>query len=353
MLRGEIGEFTVAEILQMIGLQEKTGMLRIRSRGRSATIFFESGKVVSTRDRRLITKDPFLDYLEQKQVLQPDQSNRVMEIKQSSGGDIVEILNELNLIDKKQLADHLTNYSTETLEAIIKWETGSFEFIPVSDSIPEKKLIKPIRIEPILMEALRRRDEVEEIRRFLPPMDSKIRIAVKEIDELPLEKDERKLLDLVNGERSIEEIVELNQAPEVETLDMLEKFFALGIIAISEEASIQTPQKQTDSRLTYMVALALVVISLIIRSLASGPSQSQFLGNLQAITQFVEDRESENLYSAIECYRYIHGEYPPNLDALVGAGLLSPDGIRNHKGTQYRYDLRHNQNSHRIENQTH
>jgi hypothetical protein len=35
-MKGEIGVFSVAEILQMIGMQEKTGVLRIKSRGKSA-----------------------------------------------------------------------------------------------------------------------------------------------------------------------------------------------------------------------------------------------------------------------------------------------------------------------------
>ena len=339
MLKGEIGEFTIAEILQMIGLQEKTGMLRIRSRGRSATIFFEAGKLISTRDRRLITKDPFLEYLEQKQVLRPDQTNRIMEIKQSVGGDAIEVLQDLNLIDKSKLAELLTEYSIETLETIIKWETGSFEFIPVNDSIPEKKLIKPIRIEPILMEALRRRDEVEEIKRFLPPPDSKLKIAVPDIDELPLEKEEKRLLDLINGERTIEDIVELNQAHEVETLDILEKLFALGIIAISEERTATASAKEVDQKLTYIVAGLLIGFSLIIRIVAGGIGQSQFSTMMEAISRFTDEREIENIHMAIECYRQIHKGYPSGLDEIVREKLLDRNAICNARGTQYRYRL--------------
>ncbi|MGQ9602849.1 MAG: DUF4388 domain-containing protein [bacterium] len=350
MLRGEIGEFTIAEILQMIGLQEKTGMLRIRSRGKLATIFFEAGKLISTRDRRLITKDPFLEYLEQKQIVRPDQANKIMEIKQSSGGDTLEILDYLNLIDRNKLAGLLKEYSIETLETIIKWESGSFEFVPVNDSLPEKKLIKPIPIEPLLMEALRRRDEVEEIKRFLPPADSRLKIAVREIEELPLENEERTVLDLINGERTIEEIVELNQPHEVETLDILEKLFALGIIAISEEKPSQVTTKEVDPRITYLVAGMIIAISLIIRIIAVEVGQSQFSTMAETISRFVDDREIENIRFAIECYQYIHRSYPTNLGDLVREKLVSGDGISNFNGSQYRYILLDNQSGYIIEN---
>ena len=165
-MKGEIGTFNTAEILQFIASQQKTGVLHLRSKGRSAVLFFEGGKIISARDRRQGIRDPFVFFLLENGALGPQAVNKVLEIKERTGGDTVEILLRENLIEESVLSDMLSKYALRILDDITKWESGTYEFIGSTDGMPDKRIIKPVRLEPILMEALRRRDEVEELRRF-------------------------------------------------------------------------------------------------------------------------------------------------------------------------------------------
>ena len=167
-MRGELETFSSAEILQLIGMQEKTGVLRIRSKGKSAVLFFDGGKVVSARDRRQGSKDPFLFYLQENGAIGIESLNRLIEIRGNEGGDLLEILLRENIVEDKKLASLLAQYARETLENVVKWETGTFEFTASADGLPETSIMKPLRLEAILMEALRRKDEVEEIRGSYP-----------------------------------------------------------------------------------------------------------------------------------------------------------------------------------------
>lgn len=340
-MKGDIGIFSVAEILQMIGMQEKTGVLTVKSKGKSAILLFESGKVVSARDRRQGAKDKFLFYLEEKGVIDPHELQKVAEARQNDGGDLVEILLNEKIISETELAKMLSQYASDTLETVVKWETGTFEFAAGANSLPEKSLVKPLRLEPILMEALRRKDEVEEIRRFLPSYDTRIRLSVSNAAELPLEEQDSTVLGLVNGKRTIDEIVDESDADEIETLDILERLFALGIVAIAEQEEQKSghpPVVPVFRSLILSAVAVLVAVTLRFTWLAPKSPEDLPLNRLRSsIEQFIDGREIQNLHFALEAHKAIVGTYPARLDELVTAGLITADQARNGHGDDYSY----------------
>ena len=61
-LEGRLSEFTLEEILQLIALQQKTGVLTVEA-SYPMVLYFESGELVSYRDRRGSSPDPLKTYL--------------------------------------------------------------------------------------------------------------------------------------------------------------------------------------------------------------------------------------------------------------------------------------------------
>jgi hypothetical protein len=200
-----------------------------------------------------------------------------------------------------------------------------------------------MRLEPILMEAVRRKDEVEEISRFLPSFDTKLKVAEPDISQLPLEDDELAVLRLVDGKRSIEQTLEDSEREELETLDVLEKLFALGIVSIAED----TPAGRSESVVfrsakSIGIALAIVALAMLARLTVLAPSTSSettYGSFMTSVSQFVEEREIENLHFAIEAYRLNYGIYPNRLDDLVTRGFVSKEMIRDRFGVVYSYNL--------------
>ena len=62
-LQGSLEDFSLAEILQLIALQKKSGVLRLTSPEASGVLFFERGVIVSVTDRREKKSDPLLEHL--------------------------------------------------------------------------------------------------------------------------------------------------------------------------------------------------------------------------------------------------------------------------------------------------
>jgi DNA-binding Lrp family transcriptional regulator len=339
-MKGELGTFSVAEILQLIGMQEKSGLLRVGSKGKSAVLFFEAGKVISARDRRQGARDPFLFYLQENGAIGLEELNQVLEAKQKEGGDTVDILLNQGVIDRSRLGDLLSEYARETLETMVKWETGTFEFTVSSDGLPEKAIAKPLRLEPILMEALRRKDEVEEIRRFLPSFDTTIKVVEQSIDDLHFETRDAAILTLVDGRRTIDEILEESAADEVETLDILERLFALGVISIAEAHQQQPIARIISPLRSVVIVAAVVLIGAFLRFTVMAPERSGTIPVIAlrgGIQQFVDSREVDNVRFTLEAYRAVNGTYPLRLQELVSDGMLTERQIRNGRGEVYAY----------------
>ena len=339
-MRGELGTFSVAEILQLIGMQEKSGVLRIRSKGRTAVLFFDSGKIVSARDRRQKIRDPFLLYLHENGELEIQDVNKVLETRKNEGGDLVELLLREKLVDEKKMSELLSRYALQIIANVIKWETGTYEFSVSSDGLPEKALIKPLRLEPILLEALRRKDEVEEIRRFLPGFETRLRMSEPTTKDLPLEDSEIEVAGLVDGRRTIEEIIEESKSDEVETLDTLEKLFALGIVSIAEDTVAAEEPSLLSPLKSIALTVALVIMAIVLRVTILAPGSAKDLPVNQArdtIDHLIEQREVQNLRFALESYKSVNQSYPGRLEDLIAVNMLQESQISDRYGRVYAY----------------
>jgi hypothetical protein len=339
-MRGELGTFSAAEILQLIGSQEKSGVLQVRNKGRTAVIFFDSGKIISARDRRQSASDPFLTYLLENGEISIQDLHKVLEAKKNEGGDAIEIMLRDKIIDENKLGDWLSRYTLQIVTNIVKWEAGTYEFAASCDGMPDKIIGTPLRLEPILMEALRRKDETEEIRRFLPGLDARLEIAEPNYETLPLEQEDLTVLRLVNGDRTLDEIIEESGVDEVETLDILEKLFALGIISIAATTTQTTSTKKISAKKTLVMTGVMIAASVGLRFGLIAPGHTRYAPAVEmrmAVADFVEVREIRNVRLALEAYKTTEGTYPDNLQRLVTARLLTADQIRDRYRRPYPY----------------
>jgi hypothetical protein len=192
------------------------------------------------------------------------------------------------------------------------------------------------------MEALRRKDEVEEIRRFLPSFDTRIKICEPNIEELQLNDDDASVLILVDGKKTIDEILEVSSMDEVETLDTLEKLFALGVVSIVEKQALPGRMMASSPLRSAAVAVGIVIAAIVLRLFVFAPSSpggnSTYALRVSA-ADFVDSREIQNLHFALDAYREVKGTYPRSLGELVSAGLLAEKEIQDRHGNNYSYML--------------
>ena len=162
-LEGNLTAFGLSEILQLIAVQQKTGMLSISNQDRSNVLFFRQGSIISTRDRRRKSKDPLKDYLTRYGILSREDLIRVTRLGAQAKLDMTEIILSEKLLTQEELKLHYRNHIQEEVYEILTWESCSYKFIPGRDIIEGITNLGEFNIEGLLMESMRRIDEFPQI----------------------------------------------------------------------------------------------------------------------------------------------------------------------------------------------
>src|SRR4030066_2294578 len=161
-LQGTLKDFSITEIIQLIGQQLKTGVLKIR-RGKSLVeISFVDGMIVHVYSNYRGEKALIGEILVKAQLITDEQLERVLKVQKEALKYIGEILVELGLLTKEDILKVITPQIYETIYDLFWWEDGAFNFdLKLVESY--KKIPFALSTEQVLLNILRMVDEWWEI----------------------------------------------------------------------------------------------------------------------------------------------------------------------------------------------
>ena len=102
-LQGNLKDFGITEILQLIGQQLKTGVLNIRQGKRVVEIYFVDGMIVHVHSNYRGKKDLIGEIFVKAQLITQEQLERVLRIQKETLKYLGEILVELQLLTKEDV----------------------------------------------------------------------------------------------------------------------------------------------------------------------------------------------------------------------------------------------------------
>src|SRR5438552_3339150 len=106
-LQGNLRDFSATEILQLLGMQQKTGCLLLERASECVLIFVNDGRIVSTRRPGMAPDDPLLKFLLKVHRLSHDQHLGIASIQKESGRDLEDILVNGRYLDSDELSAYL------------------------------------------------------------------------------------------------------------------------------------------------------------------------------------------------------------------------------------------------------
>src|SRR5512139_490089 len=237
-LEGNLSSFGLEEILQLIAVQQKTGMLSVTANEKSTVLFFRDGKIISTRDRRSKTRDPFREYLTRYGVLGREDMVRISQISSQSKLDLLDILTSEKFLDEKALARQWRMHVQETLHDVLTWDQCSYKFISGDEIIAGVKSLGEHIVEPLLMECMRRIDEYPMLREMFPVEGVRIAATGREVDpEAEMFESEKTVLAILKTPRSVRDLVSRAKMPAFDTYDALKLLKEKGLIVLEAEVA--------------------------------------------------------------------------------------------------------------------
>jgi hypothetical protein len=241
-LGGKLEDFSLPEILQLIGLGSKTGKLTVRGEGKPTCIWFRDGSAISAHPG--YRKGKFGDLLVDAGGVKKENIKAALKKQKelTNGGRparIGTILVEMGFLRKEELIAIIENEIFGSVYEILGKELGEFDFVMESDSF-EKDVTAELNTEYVLLEGTRKLDELEYVRKALSDFDSVYEISTDPdfyLTEYTV--NEIKIKILIDGKRSIKEIATETKLDIVEVCKTHVKLLQKGIIKL-----VQTPSEK-------------------------------------------------------------------------------------------------------------
>jgi hypothetical protein len=336
-LQGNLRDFSVTEILQLVGTQKKTGCLSMEWNTERAVVYLQEGRIISTRNPGLQKDDALLAFLRKVHRLSEEQYRGILSIQKESGRDIEDLLLNGRYLDADEMAGYVERQILDDLTRLVRWEDGTYRFDPHSRwNAPP---IVRLSIEGAMIEASRR---VDEQKRFVTIFKDPYQLlGVRDLPDPnePLSEEERELFGLVDGQHTVQEIVDAAPLSEYEAYEALFRMLeAKWIEVVGRRDPGQTPPAPAaataigpDRRSRFSVlreialaaAVALIAVGLRYgsqRVAAASPSLPSH--DVFAVAQM------RDLRFALDLYRRERGTYPTSLDELVEARWVGSDQVR-------------------------
>jgi hypothetical protein len=232
-LSGNLQSFGVPEILQLLALQRKSGILRLDHRsGERQVLFIERGAIVGTRDRRTIGDDPFLNFLKGAGYLTEEQITTVLRIQTETSRDPLYILLSAGMIGRDRLVEALTQHTQQIIDRLLAWTEGTYEFSGDERSIPKMGLKLPLSIEEMLMEGMRRMDELATIKQAVLAPDLYLLQSPDGYDRANLSRELLVVCDMVQRSTTVESLVAASPLGEYSTYEAISALLEAGVLVV-------------------------------------------------------------------------------------------------------------------------
>ncbi len=233
-IKGSLSEANLPDVIQLLSFSLKSGCLSVTDGRNFGNIFIKDGKIIYAT--LLNRKDRLGDALLKKQIIDESMLKQALEEQRIKSKRLGEILVEKGFITRDVLAQELTNQITETIFTMLTWETGYFNF--EADLLPGPgEFLVQLSPQQVLLEGARRIDEWRKIENKLPPFEAVL--AVKpEAKGVPLTKEEEKVLSLIDGTRTIDDILKLSEFDFFETCRIIYGLISAGLVEKPEKTLV-------------------------------------------------------------------------------------------------------------------
>lgn len=359
-LQGTLKDFSITEIIQLIGQQLKTGVLKIRRGKDLVEIHFVDGMIVHIYSNYRGKKDLIGEILVKAQLITEEQLERVLKIQKDTLKYLGEILVGLQLLTKDDVLKVISTQIYETIYELFWWEDGNFNFdLKLVESY--KKIPFALSTEQVLLNILRMVDEWSEIEKkiFSPHLIFKKPLAFEEksVDGFSqsylkekLTSEQELIYNLVDGTRTVQEIIDRSLLGKFNASEIIMDLSEMRLI---EMVGVRTPSLiRKVSMVNFREALAFVYYGafLVFIFLLLIYFKPNFLHHfwdsriervdIEIPMHLVHKTQLDRIKNALEIYYLEKGQYPSRLEDLISTKLLQKSDLFYRKGVSYQYELK-------------
>jgi transcription initiation factor IIE alpha subunit len=375
-LEGNVRDFSISDIFQLIGLQRKTGVLTLRNKDDTVTITFLDGRVVNADSEKYRLESRLGKVLLKRGSITEEKLGQALKIQKETLQRLGYVMVKNGLISNEELKKALTQQILEIVYRIFRWREGEYHFSQETSVEYDRESIIPITSESILMEGAQMLDEwpiierqVKSSAQVFEKTSHRQAVQVSEDEEFDFEEgkgaprphgDEAIKLSqmvhdvyhLVDGQSSLAEIVERSRYNEFQVSKALYELVTRGLAQEKREETerpaaapaaveIAPPPVPMKSAWLPLAFILLVFLGANVfrfknpaNAITSLLTKRNLVDTLQYTSSFLSVRRVDE---AIQTHYLTLGVYPANLQGLVSQGFVAEKELTDPWGHSYLY----------------
>lgn len=250
-LKGNLNEFSLTQLLNLISLANKTGTLVVEGKNEAARVFFREGKLAYAQFGQ--EDNSLIGILRNTNRISAAQYRGIKEHARGlSDKELGLMLINANYFSQQDIFLSLQNYFTGVLNRIFTWMEGLFHF-ESNLTPPDDRIMIKVSLENIILEGTRRLKEWEYLQDEIPSLE----MALKFVDRpgtnlcnINLSKEEWKVISYVNPKNTMRQMAKALHLSDLEIRRIVFGLLQAGLIEIIRPTGGLQPAPESVKLLT-------------------------------------------------------------------------------------------------------
>jgi hypothetical protein len=233
-LRGNLRDFTITQLLNLINLASKTGTLVLDGPTEQAHVSFREGKLAYARIGR--EDSGLATVLHKANKLNENQYRAIAD----RGGQMTDkelglLLINAGYVSQEDILLNLQSYFTDIVRRLFTWVEGIFRFenelLPPDDRINVR-----LDLENIIIEGSRELRELEQLQDEIPSLDMALKFTDRPMKHVNLSVEEWRVVSFINPKNTMKQIARANKMGELEIRRIVYGLLQAGLVELVRAA---------------------------------------------------------------------------------------------------------------------
>jgi hypothetical protein len=241
-LRGNLRDFTITQLLNLINLAHKTGTLIVEGPSETAKVSFRDGKLayaqIGHEDSSLAT------VLHKANKLSVPQY-RTIQARAShiSDKELGLLLINAGYLSQEDILTNLQVYFTDIVQRLFTWVEGFFHFD--NDMLPpDDRISVRLDLENLIIEGSRQLHEWEQLQDEIPSLDMALKFTDRpgtNLRNVNLSVEEWRVVSFINPRNSIKQIAAATKMNDLEIRRIVYGLLQAGLVEICRQEGAPVP----------------------------------------------------------------------------------------------------------------
>jgi len=236
-LQGNLQDFTVTQLLNLVNLANKSGALLIQAPNEGARLIFRQGKLayaqlVSEEGKKQGSLPSILHRAEK--INDAQLTTLQTRASEMSDKELGLLLINSGYVSQQDILESLQAHFTSILQQLFTWVEGRFKFDPTQD-VPESKIPVRIALEDMIIEGSRQLHEWEQLNSEIPNLDMALAFTDRpgvNLKKVNLNVEEWRVVSYINPKNSIRQIAKATKMNDVEIRRIVYGLLQAGLVKL-------------------------------------------------------------------------------------------------------------------------